>query len=148
MALSYSNRTSSSTCCVLGWTAIISEPVGGLSKSMMNTTFFSPFLASLDVYPYVCLSFLSVFLFLTALLGVLLEERVAVRIILLFEVCLSAIIGYVVSISLQVGVIAFVLVLVFLVVAAVESILLFGFIVLLHHLNQISDLSRSHCIQG
>jgi len=93
--------------------------------------------------PSVCLCIFSV-----SIVGIIMEERVAVKLILLFEICTASVIGYAVSIVPIVGVASVVLSVIFLIVAAVESILLFGFIVLLHYLCQASDLSRLKYLQS
>lgn len=94
------------------------------------------------------LATLSFLVFFVALAGILLERNVAVRIILLFEVCLASIISYTISLSSSIGSLAVVIAVVFLVIAAVETILLFGFVVLIHHLNQVSDISKLNYLQS
>jgi len=93
--------------------------------------------------PSICLC-----IFLVSIVGIIMEERVAVKLILLFEICTASVIGYAVSIVPIIGVASVVLSIIFLIVAAVESILLFGFIVLLHYLSQASDLSRLKHLQS
>lgn len=94
------------------------------------------------------LSSVCICIFIVSTVGILLEERMAVRLILLFEICTASVIGYSVSIVPVVGTASVVVAILFLIVAAVESILLFGFIVLLHYLCQASDLSRFSHLQS
>lgn len=86
-------------------------------------------------------------IFFTALVGLLLEESVAVRVVLLLEVGLVAVVGLSVSFYSSAGSVVSVLSLVVLVLAAVESILFFGFIVLLHRLRGIYDLVELRPLQ-
>lgn len=94
------------------------------------------------------LSYICVCILLVSVVGILLEEWMAVRLILLLEVCIASVIGWAVSIVPIVGVAPIIVAVTFLIVAAVESILLFGFIVLLHYLCQASDLSKFKHLQS
>jgi NADH:ubiquinone oxidoreductase subunit K len=82
-----------------------------------------------------------------ALVGLLLEEKVVVRIVLLLEVAFASIVGCMVAVYDHVGSLIAIFSLVILLIAAVESILLFGFIILLYKLNQTLDLSKLSFLQ-
>lgn len=93
------------------------------------------------------LSLLSVCLFVVVVVGLLLEEHVALRVVLLLEIGLATIMGYACSLYPYSGALASILIIVIFVIAAVESILLFGFVVLLYKLNQLVDLSKLTFLQ-